>query len=102
MNSSYYLSLIQKYKKIITDVSSLYSYLDSSYGIVNSCIEKMEEITINGDSVDKGKLNNISTSLSELRNAFNTVIAECKSKIDTYEALYNAALLAERTDNSSV
>lgn len=95
MSSSYYSGLIEKYKNVVSSVSSLYTYIGNASSNLGKCKSLISENKINGDSIDNGMLDNISSTLQSLTSSLNTVVAECKSKIDYYTELYYAALYAE-------
>ena len=63
MTSSQYKALIEKYEAVMSKITGLYSYLGNSASIVNKCIPLMEETKIDGDTMDKGKLEDILTVL---------------------------------------
>lgn len=95
-SSSYYINLINKYKSVIQQISGLYEYLGTCTSTVEQCKTSMKDTQIAGDTLDQGKLDEITDAVGELRNAFNTIIVECKTKIDENEALYKKALEAEQ------
>lgn len=100
MSSSYYKSLIEQCESIVSQVSSLYSYLGNSASVVNQCKALMSETNIDGQPMDQGKLDSILSMLEQLKGTFNTVLAECKLKIASYEVLYASALQAEKEASS--
>ena len=54
-----------------------------------------DKMIINGVTIDKGKLKQVSISLDKLNDAFETVISECDAKIAEWQAAYEEALKAE-------
>lgn len=101
MGSSYYAGLIEKYKSVIQQISGLYGYLSTTQSTVKQCQASMEETQIAGESMDQGKLNDVASAITELRNAFNTIVAECQTKITEYTALYQQALAEEKSKKTT-
>lgn len=101
MNSAYYLSMMNKYESVKKQVSALYSYLGNCASLIEECVPVVGEIIFDGEPIDKGMLNDMSSKLEQLKGAFNTVIGECELKIATYEALYYTALKNEKESNGS-
>lgn len=95
MSSSYYSALIDKYKNVVSRVSSLYTYIGNATSNLGTCKTLISENTIDDNPIDKGMLDNISSTLQTLTSSLNTIVAECMSKIDYYTGLYHAALYAE-------
>lgn len=98
MSSGYYKALMDKCDQIIQGVSGLYSYLGSCSNNISQCKPLIDKTIIDNETIDKGKIDNVSSTLSHLRGVFDTVIAECTVKRELYETLYRAALQAEEEE----
>lgn len=96
MSSSYYEDLINRYKSVVQQISGLYGYLSSTESTVSSCKNSMKDNKIAGEAMDQGKLDDVSSAIESLRNAFNTIIAECQTKISENTIKYQEALAAEQ------
>ena len=99
MKSYEYKNLISKYENIVSKVSGLYGYLGNTSSVINQCKTLMSETNIDGESVDKGKMDSMLAVLEQLQDTFNTVLAECKLKIASCEVLYASALQAESAES---
>lgn len=96
MSSAECLAMIEKYKSVIQQIGGLYDYLSTCNGLVEQCNSTMKDTQISGETMDHGKLEEISNAITTLRSAFDTIIAECQIKIEEYTALYYEALERER------
>lgn len=99
MEPEEYMNMIKKYQKKIYEISSLYVYLENCTSDTNKCKEAISNTQIDGESIDKGKLDEILNTIDELRDVFNTIIAECNLKINEYTVLYQDALRKESESN---
>lgn len=100
MSSSECMNMIKKYEKKIYEISNLYIHLENCTSSTNKCKEVINNTKINGETIDKGKLEDILDTMKDLREVFNTIITECKLKIDEYNVLYQEALKSEMETNN--
>lgn len=97
MNSSSYYSLkIEKLKTIKTQLKGLSSYIEDCTSAADKSEKFTEELTINGQTIDQGKLKTIKDTISDVESNITSLINECTEKISDYQELYQKALNAER------
>lgn len=98
-SSSYYARVIKELKKAVSDLSGLGTYFSSCSKSLGTAKKYAKEITINGDTIDQGELENVQTDLDDAETDIDTIISECNTKIDDYQVLYEAALAAEAEED---
>ena len=97
MNSSSYYSLkIEKLKTARSKLKGLSSYIEDSTSAAEKCEKFTEELTINGQTIDQGKLKTIKDTISDVDSNITSLISECDERISEYQELYQKALAAER------
>ena len=97
MNSSSYYSLkIEKLKSIRSQLKGLSSYIEDCSSASDKSEKFTEELTINGQTIDQGKLKTIKETISDVDSNITSLINECNEKISDYQELYKKALEAER------
>jgi hypothetical protein len=94
-SSAYYAAKIAEFKAAQSAIKGLYAPLEDCED-ENSKGEKIvKDLIICGEPMDKGKLKNLSSTLSTISGYFDQIIAECSRLISEYQALYEAAKAAE-------
>lgn len=95
MNSAYYLTKIKELQESKSKVNGLFSYITECETDLDKSQKYMDNLTICGEPLDKGKVKEIVTSLENITSDFNAIIKECDTKIAEYQEKYEAALKAE-------
>ena len=95
MSSSYYNSKVTELENIKTQVRGVLGKFDSCDAVLTKSQKYIDEITINGEAIDQGKLSEVSNTFKNAESDLNTVISECNRKIEEYNALYRQALSYE-------
>ena len=95
MSSSYYKDKLEKYKGYLGKVSGVSGKTSSSNESLSSSAKFVENIVINGESIDKGALKEIQSVLDSVDDAISAVKGEINRKISEYTGLYQKALAEE-------
>lgn len=98
IRSAYYKQQAEKYEGIKAQVSQFSVPAQQMLEYIAQAKPYIEEIVICYESVDKGKLDNLSVTFETCIGVINAVIVECQGKIDEYMALYYSALEIERLE----
>lgn len=77
-------------------IMTLYDGLDECSSSLRKTTSYSDELIINGESVDCGKLDVISNTLSSLESNIDAMVAECDALIMKYEGLLVKALAYEK------
>lgn len=102
MSSAKCMEMINYYTALGKQVSGLFSYLISCAEALTKCKRYTDEIKIDDEAVDKGKLNELSLALSGFSDVFNTIVAECEAMVDVYEGLLAEALAREAAEAAAL
>jgi hypothetical protein len=94
-SSSYYKQAVEELKAIKAQVQGVLGQFDSCESVLTKSKKYIEEITINGEAIDQGKLGEVTNILKNAESDLQTIINECNAKIEDYSALYRQALAAE-------
>ena len=94
-SSSYYSSILSQLRSVKAQVQGVMGYFDSCESTLNKSIGYIDEITINGEAIDQGKLGDVSSALKNAESDLQAIINECNAKIVEYTALYNQAVARE-------
>ena len=95
MSSEYCAQMVAAYTAARAQLVALSTSLSGCIESLPIAIEYTDKMIINGITIDKGKLKQVSISLDKLNDAFETVIGECDAKIADWQAAYEAALKEE-------
>jgi hypothetical protein len=95
MSSSYYKSKITEIENIRTQVKGVLGNFDSCDAVLVKSQKYIDEITINGETIDQGKLLEVSNTFKDAESDLNTIITECNQKLEEYNSLYRQALASE-------
>ena len=82
-----YLVLIQKYKQVKENIQSTFDYFSNVNSALNVANENLTHIIINGESIDKGRLEKISFVIKSGHTKLEEICAECDKKINEYSEL---------------
>lgn len=94
-SSSYYSSILSQLKSVKAQVQGVLGYFDSCEATLNKSIGYIDEITINGEAIDQGKLSEVGNSLKNAESDLQAIVNECNAKIAEYTTLYNQAVARE-------
>lgn len=95
MSSSECQAMIDKYKGIKAQILGLFDYLGECSSSITECKPYLNEVNIDDEPVDKGKLDEWSSVVNGFKDAFSTIVAECESLIQKYTAMKAEALRRE-------
>lgn len=95
MSSEYCAQMVAAYTAAREQLVALSSSLSGCIESLPIAMGYTDKMIVNGITIDKGKLKQVSISLDKLKDAFETVIGECDGKIAEWQAALEAALKAE-------
>ena len=95
MSSSECQAMIDKYQGIKAKILGLFDYLSECSSSIIECEPYLNEVNIDGEPIDKGKLGELSSTINGFKDAFSTIVAECESLIQKYTAMKAEALRRE-------
>lgn len=101
MSSTYYKSKVTELENIKNQVKGVLGYFDSCEATLIKSQKYIDEITINGETIDQGKLSEVSSTFKNAESDLNTIIAECNRKIEEYNSLYRQALAYEEAQREA-
>lgn len=100
-SSSYYKKKINKYQNIKSKLKETLEYFDDCFTNMNDSASHLENVILENEPFDKGKIREEINNLSKINQNLKSVINECNYKIDKYTKLYKKALAEERKASNS-
>ena len=94
-SSAYYKTKITELENIRDQVRGILPYFEPSEEVLTKSQKYIEEITINGEPIDQGKLCDICSALKNTESDLQSIIKECTERIFEYTTLYNQAVARE-------
>jgi hypothetical protein len=101
MSSSYYKTKITQLEQIRSQIKGILGSFDSCEAVLTKSQTYIDEITINGETIDQGKLTEVSSTFKNAESDLNTIISECNRKIEEFNSLYRQALAYEEQQRAA-
>lgn len=98
MSSAYCAAMKRAYEQAKASVSALYGELSDCTTAVSNSIPCMQQIIINSQQIDNGKMSEFLTSLNTVKGNLDSIVAECDEMIAYWEQQYQLALAREREE----
>lgn len=100
-SSSAIKSKIDELDKIRNQVNGVLSKFSPCSTVLSKSQKYIDEITINGEAIDQGKLKEVEISLNNAENDLQAIVSECDGKIEILIDQYAKAVAREEEEREA-